>query len=175
MKLLYEFDKKDYDESMSVSHRKAVRAIILKNEKIAMIKSNKEGFYKFPGGGVEKNENHSETLIRETAEEAGLTVIPDSIKEFGAINERRRSTMFPDEIFDHTSYYYFADVVDGVIEQNLDDYEKELEFVLEYVEPGYAEKINKELGEKYHSDFLLRDAKVLELLSEYLKNTVAKS
>ena len=34
----------------------------------------------------------------------------------------------------------------------------------------YAQK----LGQKYYSDFLLREAKVLEILQEYLKKQVAK-
>lgn len=174
MKLLYEFDKHDYDNTMNISHREAVRAIIIRNNKLAMVKSNKEGFYKFPGGGVEKDESHIDALVRETKEEVGLTVIPETVREFGYVSEHRKSTMFENEIFEHFSYYYIADISDDISEQNLDDYEKELEFTLEYVELEKAKEVNTELGQKYYSDFLLREAKVLEILQEYLKNPVAK-
>ena len=174
MRLLYEFDKHDYDKTMNISHREAVRAIIIRNNKLAMVKSNKEGFYKFPGGGIEKDESYIDALVRETKEEVGLTVIPETVREFGYVSERRKSTMFENEIFEHFSYYYIADISDDISEQNLDDYEKDLEFTLEYAELEMAKEVNTELGQKYYSDFLLREAKVLEILQEYLKNPVAK-
>ena len=83
MKLLCEFDYKDYDKCTRSFERNAVRAIIFKNNKIAMVKSDKEGYYKFPGGGMEKDESKIDTLIRETIEETGLSIIPESIKEYG--------------------------------------------------------------------------------------------
>lgn len=175
MKLLYDFDKHDYNELSKISHREAVRAIIIKNGKIAMVRSNKEGFYKFPGGGIKQDESHQEALIREAREETGLCIIPDSIREFGYIRERRKSTMFENEIFEHHSYYYFAEADDEISQQELDGYEEELEFVLEFTDIENAKNVNAELGEKYYSDFLLREVKALELLQEYLKNTVAKS
>lgn len=174
MRLLYEFDKHDYDKTMNISHREAVRAIIIRNNKLAMVKSNKEGFYKFPGGGIEKDESYIDALVRETREEVGLTVIPETVREFGYVSERRKSTMFENVIFEHFSYYYIADISDDISEQNLDDYEKDLEFTLEYVELERVKEVNAELGQKYYSDFLLREAKVLEILQEYLKNPVAK-
>lgn len=175
MKLLYDFDKHDYNDLNNIYQRKAVRAIIVKNGKIAMVKSKKEGFYKFPGGGIKDGEGHSEALIREVMEETGLSVIPDSINEFGYIREKRKGTMFENEVFEQLSYYYFAKADNTISEQKLDDYEIELEFVLEFTDIEHAEKVNSEIGKKSNIDFLLREAKALELLQEYLKNTVAKN
>jgi ADP-ribose pyrophosphatase YjhB (NUDIX family) len=53
-------------------------------------------------------------LPRETREETGLDIIPDSIRPFGVTREIRASQFVDKVIFDHTSYYYFADVTDGV-------------------------------------------------------------
>ena len=164
MRLLYEFDAGDYAGLTRRSVRSAVRSIIFRDGRIAMVFSPKEGYYKFPGGGVEEHESHAQALVRETAEETGLTVVPSSIREFGKIHEIRRSTHFEDEIFDHTSYYYRAQVEEGVARQRLDPYEAELGFQLAYVEPRQAYDTNRVKGRQYRSSFILREAKVLELL-----------
>lgn len=52
MKILAELDKKDYDPDLPVFHREAVRAIIRRGDRIAMVYSEAEHYYKFPGGGM---------------------------------------------------------------------------------------------------------------------------
>ncbi len=164
MKLLCEFDYKDYDKCTRSFERNAVRAIIFKNNKIAMVKSDKEGYYKFPGGGMEKDESKIDTLIRETLEETGLSIIPESIKEYGYTCEKRKGTYDFDEIFIQNSYYYTADVADTISELSLDKYEKILGYHLEFVPLEIAYEANKTIGKNYHSSFILREAKVLEIL-----------
>ena len=44
-------------------YRKAVRAIIRKQDQILLVHSTNVGDYKFPGGGVEKQEDDSEALV----------------------------------------------------------------------------------------------------------------
>lgn len=169
MKVIAVFDDKNYGDNWFKYSRDAVRAIILFNEKIALVKSEKEGFYKFPGGGVEEGETHEEALIRETKEETGLIVIPNSIKEFGMIQEIRKSIYDIEEIFDQKSYYYFADVYKEVTNQNLDNYEVELGYVLEWSDIKEAYNINIELSKNYKSKFIMREAEVLRLVLDYLK------
>ena len=164
MKLLCEFDYKDYDNCTGCFERNAVRAIIFKDDKIAMVKSDKEGYYKFPGGGMEKNESKIDTLIRETLEETGLSIIPESIEEYGYTCEKRRGTYDFDEIFIQNSYYYKAIVTDTISELSLDKYEKILGYHLEFVSLEIAYEANKTIGKNYHSSFILREAKVLEIL-----------
>jgi len=79
MDTLLVMDMKNYDESLPRFLREAVRAIIFSNGKIAMVKSEKEGYYKFPGGGIKNGETHEEALIRETLEETGLSISASSI------------------------------------------------------------------------------------------------
>ncbi len=169
MKLLYEFDYKDYNQCRKTYERNAVRAIILNDNKIAMVKSDKEGYYKFPGGGMEANESQIDTLIRETLEETGLTIIPDTIKEYGYTCEKRKGTYDFNEIFIQNSYYYTADVTDNISEVSLDKYEKVLGYHLEYVPLEIAYEADSEIGKNYHSSFILREAKVLELLINEIK------
>jgi len=78
MKELYVFDKKNYDKSLPRHTRKAVRAIIKKNDDLVLVKNKRQGYYQFPGGGLEPGESHLDTITRETAEETGLTIIPES-------------------------------------------------------------------------------------------------
>ena len=164
MKLLYEFDYKDYNKCIRKFERNAVRAIIFKNNKIAMVKSGKEGYYKFPGGGMKENESHIDALIRETLEETGLSIIPETIRKYGYTCEKRKGTYDFDEIFIQNSYYYMAEVTDKISELSLDKYEKLLDYHLEYVPIEVAYEANKKIGENYHSSFILREAKVLEIL-----------
>lgn len=164
MKLLTEFDVSNYDANWKKCCRKAVRAIIISNGKIALVKSFKDGFYKFPGGGIEPGESHCDTLIRETLEETGLHIKPDSIKEFGMICERRKSKYFVDEIFEQWSYYYLADVEDFISAQNLDKYEAELGYCLEWTDIGKAYRTNIALPGNTEHTFLKREAYVLKQL-----------
>ena len=69
MKQLFGIDLKDYDPSWKKFYRPSVRGIIFDSQgRVAMIYSKKKHFYKFPGGGVEGNESHLETLAREIRE-----------------------------------------------------------------------------------------------------------
>ncbi len=164
MKLLKDFDSKNYCETWKKYSRNAVRAIIIRNGKIALVKSLKEGFYKFPGGGMEDGETHTDTLIREVLEETGLKIIPQTIREFGMIREIRKSLFRSDEIFEQNSYYYFAEAEDFVCETNLTEKEKELGYVLEWTDIKTAFDIDMEIGSRAETAFLLREAYILELL-----------
>ena len=82
MRLLFEIDYKNYKENGIVGKRPSARAIIIKDNKIAMVYSKKYNYYKFPGGGIKSNEANEDALIREVKEEIGLEVIKDSIKEY---------------------------------------------------------------------------------------------
>lgn len=73
MRTLFTLDKKDYDENSPLFIRPSVRGIIIQAGRIAMVHSLKYDYYKFPGGGIEGEEEQLETLIREVKEEAGLT------------------------------------------------------------------------------------------------------
>ena len=90
MRLLFEMDKKDYVKCTHSFVRNSARSIIITNKKVAMIHSLKYDCYKFPGGGIENGENPIETMIRETREESGLVVKPETIKEYGYIHRIQR-------------------------------------------------------------------------------------
>ena len=159
------FDEKNYDPDWLRTVREAVRAVIIRDGKIALVKSKTEGFYKFPGGGIETGETHLEALTRETREEAGLQIIPETVREFGFMQEIRAG-IYGQEIFDQTSYYYLAEVRDEKLEQELDDYEERLgyELVWEDIRRAYESNMRKNVKEHYRTTFLMRESYVLECL-----------
>ena len=86
MRLLFEMDKHDYDDCTGNFVRNSARSIIIKDEKIAMIHSLKYDYYKFPGGGIEGDESPIAAMIRETREEAGIVVKPETISKKASMN-----------------------------------------------------------------------------------------
>ena len=69
--------------------RTAVRAVLTdENGMIALMHTQKNGFYKLPGGGVEDGEALTDALIRECKEETGCTV--EIVREIGSIVEIRK-------------------------------------------------------------------------------------
>ena len=165
MRLLFEIDLKNYDKNGKAFIRPSARAIIIKDNKTYMVHSLVYDYYKFPGGGIEKNESNIDALIRETAEEAGLIVVKDSIKEYGYVHRIKKAKDPGYSKFIQDNYYYICDVEDKKINQKLDDYEDFEKFTLELVDPMIAIDINrnKEHGPK-DQNMLEREAKVLELL-----------
>ena len=165
MKELYVFDKKNYDINLPRHTRKAVRAIIKKDGDLVLVKSKRQGYYQFPGGGLEPGETHLDTITRETAEETGLTIIPESIKEFGVVREVRRD-LYRNEIFEQISYYYYASVKEIKPDAPFEPTEGEAGFVTECVNIKTALEADKKIcGSKNNkSEFLKRETYVLELL-----------
>ncbi len=165
MRLLFEIDLKNYDKNGKAFKRPSARAIIIKDNKIYMVHSLVYDYYKFPGGGIEADESNIDALIRETAEEAGLVVIKDSIKEYGYVHRIQKAKDEGFSMFIQENFYYLCDVEDRKINQNLDDYEDFEKFTLELIDPKIAINANRNSnhGPK-NKDMIEREAKVLELL-----------
>ena len=126
--------------------REAVRAIILKEDKLLMVFSPVNGDYKFPGGGVKKGEEHRVALEREIMEECG-TNLTGILREFGCVIEYDLAEEEKFDIFKMTSFYYLCEVEDGFGEQNLDEYEQAYEFLPEWVTLEHAIEVNRALLE----------------------------
>lgn len=162
--LILKLDKRDYIPGSNRLKRIAVRGIIKKGDKYVMIHSRKYGEYKFPGGGMDQGEQLEDTLLREVKEETGLTVIADTIKYFGRVEETRKGEY--EDIFEMTSHYYECMVQDGIGEQKLDAYEAEYGYELEYVTLEHAIKSNMKIMDKQHTPWIDRDTSVMRWLLE---------
>ncbi len=165
MRLLFEMDKKDYDQCTHTFTRNSARSIIIRDGKVAMIHSLKYDYYKFPGGGIENGENPVEAMIRETQEEAGLVVVPESVEEYGYVHRIQKSDKDRTECFVQDNYYYLCKVMDIVKPQRLDEYEAQESYRLEYVEPLAAITKNYHVKDSPYNKLMFeREARVLETL-----------
>ena len=172
MRELFTIDLKNYKENGTVGKRPSVRGIIIKDGKIAMMHSLKYDYYKLPGGGIEEGEELRDTLVREVKEESGLVVKKETIKEFGYVR-RIEKGMFED-IFMQENYYFLCDVEDEVSSQELDDYEAEEGFTLEFVTPEHAINVNntgdhrEKVEKQTFIGMLTRENRVLQMVRDEL-------
>ena len=172
MRMLFEMDKKDYSECTHVFTRDSARSIIIRDNKIAMVHSLKYDYYKFPGGGIENGEDPVEAMIRETREEAGLVVIPETVKEYGYVHRIQKSDKDHTECFVQDNYYYLCEAENEPISQELDEYEAKESYRLEYIDAATAIGKNRNVKDSPYNNMMFeREALVLELLqSEGLLN-----
>lgn len=164
---MFEIDTKDYDLNGVAFIRHSARCIHIKSGLVAMIHSVKYDYYKFPGGGIENGESKENAMIREAKEEAGLVVIPESVTEYGYVHRIQKSNYDDADYFLQDNYYYLCDVKEDICSQDLDDYEAEEKFTLEYVDPDKAIFVNRNVDHGPKDRMMLeREARVLELLKE---------
>ncbi|MBP3450669.1 MAG: NUDIX domain-containing protein [Spirochaetaceae bacterium] len=141
------------DGKMKIKNRLAIRGVLFFKNKLLMIKTSK-GDYKFPGGGKEKNEEDFQTLNREYEEETGFAnLINDEsqIELIGKTFTQNIDTENENEFFIMESRYYLVKISEEEfckiknVGQDLDDYEKELNFKYEFVSVKDALEKNKSL------------------------------
>ena len=167
MRLLFDMDLHDYENCTHSFIRNSARSIIIRDGKIAMIRSRKYDYYKFPGGGIEQDENPVEAMIRETREEAGLVVIPETVREYGYVHRIQKSDSDPTEAFVQDNFYYLCNAQDAVVSQELDSYESKENYTLEFVDPIVAIQKNRSVGQSPYNHLMFeREARVLEMLIE---------
>ncbi len=165
MRMLFEIDLKDYGDCTRVFTRNSARSIIIKEKRVAMVHSLKYDYYKFPGGGIENGEKPVEAMIRETREEAGLCIIPRTVREYGLVHRIQRSDRDLSECFVQDNYYFLCEAMDNTVSQDLDEYEAKESYRLEYINPDTAIRKNREVqNSPYNTMMFEREARVLELL-----------
>ena len=175
MKTLFTIDLKNYGTDWARSRRDSARAIIrLGDEKLALVYAKKLGYYKFPGGGINENEDKLSALVREVQEEVALSVVPESIHEYGVVHRFQKSGKAPDTVFVQDSFYYTCDVEkisEGsklsclkITKQKLDDYEDLAGFELRVVSIKEAIETNRNYTDTndFNIAMIARDTRVLE-------------
>lgn len=168
MKRLFEIDLKDYDPTDTVFSRPSARGIIFLGEKTALVYSRAKGYFKFPGGGIKRDESAVDALCREVREEVGLTVIARSIVPFGSVLRRQKSDIHPHTIFEQENFYYFCEVERETTAQELDDYERDSMFTLRAVTLDEAIAVNSRFTSDNLFDTVMveRDTQVLRRIKK---------
>ena len=165
MRVLFEMDLQNYADCTHNFVRNSARSIIIRDKKIAMIHSLKYDYYKFPGGGIECEESPVAAMIRETREEAGLVVRPETVKEFGLVHRIQRSNKDSTECFVQDNFYYLCDAEDETVQQRLDNYEANENYTLEFVDPTIAIQKDRNVKDSPYDPMMFeREARVLEML-----------
>lgn len=165
MRELFKIDTGDYVSTERKHIRPSVRAIIIVGDRVAMVYSRLYNYYKFPGGGIESGETMLDALMRETLEESGLVVIPESVREYGCVPRIQATDREDYDVFVQDNYYYLCSVREGKVAQRLDDYEETEGFTLKLVTPKEAIDTNRHTEHGPKCPVMLnREARVLEML-----------
>jgi len=163
------FRDKDVDTFGKTVHREAVRAVTFREKSLLMIYSPVNGDYKFPGGGVGKNESPEDALKREVREECGARLVR-ILQEIGCIVEYSFPIEHDYDVFKMTSSYYLCEFDSVLEEQRLDPYEEELGFQPVWVDIATAIQTNKAIlqaRDKKPPRWTAREAFMLEYLKEH--------
>ncbi|MCX4308342.1 MAG: NUDIX domain-containing protein [Acetatifactor sp.] len=166
MEKILVMDEHNYDDNLEEILRISVRGIIFVNGKLMMVE-NSFGEVKLPGGGMELGEEDYQVLLREVKEETGYDVIPESIKPFGEIEEKRLSVHEP-MIWHQINRLYVCDVYPEQGQCTYTDVEKKHGFHLVFYTIEEALEKNRRMLEKegrqawnqreYNTLLLIKDA-----------------
>lgn len=162
MRRLFTLDEQNYDSCRNVTNRCTVRAVIIRDGRLAMQKST-SGHYKLPGGGPEENETLIDALDREVHEETGLRLVRESVRPLGEVLEMRADLFNKLNKFVRLSYFYLCDAKECGDEPQLTASEKRNGFRFVWATP-------EEILEDYEEDpQSVRDMRFVQMLPELLK------
>lgn len=149
-----------------LNRRVAVRSVIYNQNSLLMVQS-KNGEYKFPGGGVKIEEDLENALLREVREETGFTRVR-VLSLLGEAIERKKDMFNEDEFFEMNSQYYLCELInDDTLNQDLDDYERDLEYKPVFIGLEEAIESNEKLIDFLYGEsrrWTLRDTLVMKEL-----------
>ena len=160
MRILATFDANDYQDTVGIYEKYSVRAIILRDGKLAM-QCSRDGEFKIPGGGREPGEDDMQALTREVREETGFHVIEDGVQGLGEIVEFRR------DIFDATkkyichSMFYYCPVDRQQDALQLTPSEMARGYNLKWAPPEEIYQTNSRIAK---DPWIIRDTKFIEML-----------
>lgn len=172
MEKILVMDEYNYDDNLGEIYRVSVRGIIFVAGKLLMIESS-FGEVKLPGGGMDLGEDDYKALMREVKEETGYDVIPESIKPFGEIEEKRLSVYEP-MIWHQINRLYFCDVYpeQGQCEYSENEKEEGFHAVFYTIEEA-LEKNERMLEKEGRQAYNQREYKTLLLIKDHLnKNSI---
>ncbi|VEU80572.1 NUDIX hydrolase [Haploplasma axanthum] len=144
--------------------RKASRAVIIKDNKVLVLKSDNHEV-KLPGGGVDNDETFIDALIREVKEETGYDVL--SFSEFGVVDLFANSKTNNEKQFSMRSKYFLVEVNKQPSKTNFQGYEIEENFQPIWIELEETIDINERaLNNNRNNDIAERELIVFKEIKE---------
>lgn len=164
MRILATFDADNYQDTNEVYEKYSVRAVIMREGKLAM-QCDGTGEYKLPGGGMEAGESRMQTLIREVKEETGLHVIEETVTELGEMIEIHRDIFEPAKKYICHSLFYYCKVVDGLQDMpHLTASERAKGYELKWATP---QEICARNSANQRDSWIIRDTAFVRMLAEH--------
>lgn len=137
-----------------------VGAIIINENKVLMVKSNREPYYYSVGGRVNLHESMEQALIREVHEETGILF---EIDRMGYIHENFFTLDSTGEHFHEISIYYYMKPIDNYLLINESLTEDGIEEKLEWI--SLKDIKNYEVYPEFFKDEnLISNSKVLHVV-----------
>lgn len=124
MRLLQRFHHIEPTPSCKIDQRLATRGIVLKDDRILLLFTERYNDFSLPGGGVDENEPLHLALARELAEETGARDI-QILGDFGIVEEYRPWYKNDCNVLFMRSYCYRCSVADELGTQQLEHYEQQ--------------------------------------------------
>jgi 8-oxo-dGTP pyrophosphatase MutT (NUDIX family) len=166
-KLILEIDDLDFDpeykmgDTTQFKTRNAVRGILIREDKIALLNVTRFNYHKLPGGGVEKGETIKQAFLREVLEEVGFN--SNVFSYLGHIIEWRDQFNLK-----QTSEIVAGQVIGKIGPNKLEPSEVEEGFKVEWVPLKDAEQILlKDQPANYEGQFIVK--RDLAIIREYTR------
>jgi 8-oxo-dGTP pyrophosphatase MutT (NUDIX family) len=164
-KTFYLSPKEEIVKDGNILYREASRAIIKKDDLLLMVYSNVNKDYKFPGGGIEDGETREEAVCREVLEEVGGKVTRIS-PQFALITTINKEMIMKEiDTFHMDSHYFFCEIENELVSQNLSEYETVLSFTPVWITIEEAISANEVvLNSNKVPKWTFRETQVLKML-----------
>ncbi|MDP4536304.1 NUDIX domain-containing protein [Alkalimonas collagenimarina] len=124
MRLLQQFHHITPTPNCRVEQRLVTRGIVLKDDRILLLFTERYNDFSLPGGGVDADESLHQALERELAEEAGARDI-EILADFGIVEEYRPWYKNDCNVLFMRSYCYQCSMADELGAQQLEHYEQQ--------------------------------------------------
>lgn len=108
----------------NILRRQAARGIVLREESILLLFTERYDDFSFPGGGVDPGEEIIVGLRREIEEETGASNVRVG-RNYGHVEEFRPHWKAEFDLMHMVSHFYFCEVDPELREPQMEDYERE--------------------------------------------------
>lgn len=153
-----------------VLKRQAARGIVLREQSVLLLFTERYNDFSFPGGGVDPGESLTAALQREMAEETGATNTR-VLREFGYLEEYRPHRRDGFDLLHMTSHFFLCEIDALLIATRMEGYEKSNGMRPMWVDMHTALNHNRAVMQRQEASMgmsIQRETLILELVSNEL-------